>query len=235
MHPTLGAAWQDFGGTYAFFVGADSPMTQTFGLGMFEPVTADSLAAIEAFFTERGAATMHEVSPLAGVETYALLVERGYTPIELSTVLLQRLEPQAIPRSELVVRTIAPADHATWIDISVAGWSEDPAVAAIIRPLAEVNTRNRAMTHFLVERDGQPIATGSMGIHDGIALLAGASTIPSARGLGAQSLLLAARLAEAHRRGCELAMMVTAVGSASQRNAQRNGFQVVYTRAKWRR
>ena len=30
-------------------------------------------------------------------------------------------------------------------------------------------------------------------------------------------------------------MMVTAVGSQSQRNAERNGFRVAYTRTKWQR
>jgi hypothetical protein len=33
--------------------------------------------------------------------------------------------------------------------------------------------------------------------------------------------------------GCDLAMMVTLPGSDSQRNAERNGFQIAYTRMKW--
>ena len=74
----VGATWRDFGGTYAIFDGADSPMTQTFGLGVLGPSGEAELAAIEAFFAERGADTMHEVSPFAGVETIARLVERGY-------------------------------------------------------------------------------------------------------------------------------------------------------------
>jgi GNAT superfamily N-acetyltransferase len=125
-------------------------------------------------------------------------------------------------------------DLRAWVETSVTGWSEDPMVAGIIRSIAEIASANRAMVHFQVERDGAPIATASMGIHDGVALLAGASTIPSGRGLGAQGMLLAARLAEARRRGCEIAMMVTAPGSTSQRNAERRGFRVAYTRTKWR-
>jgi hypothetical protein len=34
--------------------------------------------------------------------------------------------------------------------------------------------------------------------------------------------------------GCDLAMMVAAAGSDSQRNAERKGFQIAYTRIKWR-
>jgi N-acetylglutamate synthase-like GNAT family acetyltransferase len=91
------------------------------------------------------------------------------------------------------------------------------------------------MMSYHVERDGEMIATASLGIHEGVALLAGASTIPSARQLGAQAALLAARLADARERGCTVAMMVTSPGSASQRNAERSGFRVAYTRTKWQR
>jgi hypothetical protein len=34
---------------------------------------------------------------------------------------------------------------------------------------------------------------------------------------------------------CDLAMMVAEPGSDSQRNAQRQGFLVAYTRIKWRK
>ncbi|TMQ09074.1 MAG: hypothetical protein E6J90_16085 [Deltaproteobacteria bacterium] len=234
-----GATWHDFDGTYAIFDTADSPLTQTFGLGLFAPATPDLMAAIETFFAQRGAAAMHEVSPLAGVETAALLADRGYRPIEFSTVLVQDLEPgTAAPvSSALRVRTIEPDDHGgcgTWIDTSIAGWSGELPDSTPLRAIAELAVSNRVMTHFLVEQDAAPIATASLGIHGGVALLAGASTVPAARGRGAQALLLAARLAEASRRGCELAMMVTAPGTASQRNAERRGFRVAYTRTKWR-
>lgn len=238
------AAWRDFDGTYAMFDGVDSPITQTFGLGMFAPVTADGLAAIEAFFDERGAATDHEVSPLAGVEALALLAARGYRPCELSTVLVQPIEPaagtdagDAPPAAGLTVRVCGEgeAERDRWAALSAAGWGETPEIAAAVTELARMAIRNPRALGFFVEADGEPIATGSLAIHEGVALLAGASTIPARRGRGAQALLLAARLAEARRHGCELAMMVAAPASTSQRNADRRGFRVAYTRTKWRR
>jgi GNAT superfamily N-acetyltransferase len=234
--PDAGATWHDFAGTYAIFDGVDSPLTQTFGLGLFEPATPEQLCDIEAFFKQRGAAVMHEVSPLAGIATFGLLAERGYLPIELSTVLVQRLAepaPLAAPPG-MRVRVVERHEREAWIETAVAGWSDDPQNARIIGAIAELAIANDAMLHFLVERDGAPIATGSLGIHAGVALLAGASTVPQARGRGAQTALLAARLAEARRGGCELAMMVTSPGSTSQRNAERRGFRVAYTRTKWR-
>ena len=38
----------------------------------------------------------------------------------------------------------------------------------------------------------------------------------------------------AFEHGCDLAMMVALAGSESQRNAERKGFRIAYTRTKWR-
>ena len=234
--PDVGATWQELDGTYAIFDGVESPLTQSFGLGLFAPVTPEALAALEAFFGDRGAPTMHEVSPLAGVATVDLLVARGYRPIELSTVLVQALAAHspAPPPAALRVRRMEPGDRTAWVEASIAGWSSEPGMERVIREIAESAADNTAMVHCLAERDGTVIATASLGIHAGVALLAGASTIPNGRGLGAQAALLAARLDEARQRGCELAMMVAAPGSTSQRNAERRGFRVAYSRTKWR-
>jgi beta-glucosidase-like glycosyl hydrolase len=72
-----------------------------------------------------------------------------------------------------------------------------------------------------------------MFVHDGVALLAGASTIPEWRHRGAQNALLAKRLVYAAHAGCDLAMMCAEPGGASQRNAERQGFRIAYTRVKW--
>ena len=90
--PTSGATWIQCAGAYAAFDGVDSPITQTFGLGLFEPLTAESLDTIERFFFDRGAAANHEVSPHSGVATLELLCSRGYKPIEISNVLCRPVE-----------------------------------------------------------------------------------------------------------------------------------------------
>jgi hypothetical protein len=134
----------------------------------------------------------------------------------------------------LLARECELAELDVWIETSVAGWSDTPEVARLIRSIARAASLNPLVINFVTERDGVAISTGSLVIHDRVALLAGASTIPSGRGLGAQGTLFAARLAAARRRGCDVAMMVASPGSTSQRNAERRGFRVVYTRTKWR-
>jgi hypothetical protein len=51
---------------------------------------------------------------------------------------------------------------------------------------------------------------------------------------GLQGALLQERMRYAAEHGCDLAMMVAEAGSNSQRNAERKGFRVAYTRLKWK-
>jgi hypothetical protein len=236
LEPEAGVAWRDFNGTHAFFDGRSSIQTQSIGLGMFRPATADALIELETFFEQRASTPQHEVSSLAGVETTALLVERGYRPVELNNVLVQPLQaPAEVTAPGLCVRICDSADGPRWIETACRGWSDDPEINPIIGSLARISQLNPLMTHFLVEREGVPIAAAALAIYEGVALLAGASTIPEGRRLGAQNVVLGARLREARHRGCDLAMMVATPGSASQRNAERRGFRIAYSRTKWLR
>jgi len=232
--PDFGARWIEVAGAYAMYDGPESPMTQTFGLGVFDAVSAEDLSRIEAFYFERGSSVHHELSPLAGVALVATLVQRGYQPIEQSTVLVQALADVTAPAVASRARIAAPDEIEAWVACSIAGWAAESGMAAQMEPIARLAFMNPAMTSFCVERDGALIATGSLGAHEGVALLAGASTEPAHRGAGAQAALLAARLEVARARGCDLALMCTEPGSTSQRNAERNGFRVAYTRTKWR-
>lgn len=238
VEPEVGACWIDVGGTYAMFDGRDSPLTQTFGLGLFDAVSAEHLDRLEHFFVVRGATTYHEVSPLAA-GALGVLHGRGYEPFEWSSVLYQSLRGLARPRSSdtapaLRVRLTDPSEHEAWARTASLGWSDTPELQAFMLAFGQVTAAASGMQAFVAEVDGAAIATAAMMRHADVAILAGASTVPSARGRGAQNALLAARLQAAADGGCEIAMVVTEPGGHSQRNAERNGFRVAYTRCKWR-
>ena len=237
--PEVGASWIEVAGTLAMFDGPQSPLTQTFGLGIVQTPTAADLAAIEAFFTERGVETHHEVSPLADPATFSLLVERRYQPFEFTSVMYMPVAAQipvaqAARRPALAVRRVRPEDADVYARTSADGWREF-GFADFMYDLQRANAASQAIDLFLAELDGRPIATAALVIQDGVALLAGASTIPDARGRGAQNALLAERLRYGAERGCDVAMIGALPGSGSQRNAERNGFRMAYTRIKWRR
>lgn len=234
LHPELGAAWIDVNGAYALFDGVHSPLTQTFGLGVFSTPEEDDLAQLEDFFASRGAAVSHEVSPLVAPETLDLLGSRGYRPIELTSILYRPIVATE-SASRITTRRIGDGEADLWSATAAEGWSEIPGLADFMNDLGRVTAGASGMHAFLAELDGRPIGTGAVAIHDGVALLAGASTIPSQRKQGAQKALLEARLRFAAAQGCDLAMMGAQPGSASQRNAERQGFRIAYTRIKWGR
>jgi GNAT superfamily N-acetyltransferase len=80
-------------------------------------------------------------------------------------------------------------------------------------------------------RGGVLSGGATMRICEGVAQLTGAATAPAHRRRGVQTALLAARLADAATAGCDVAVIVTQPGSKSQQNAQRQGFDLLYTRA----
>jgi len=235
ISPQSSAAWIECGGAFAVFDGVDSPCTQTFGLGLFEELTSATLDTIEAFFTDRGAPVLHEVSPFAGVAALHLLCARGYRPLELSSVLYQPIvEPAPIAATNVTVRVAAPHEAALWTEINTRAWSHDhPEYAAILTGLGAVTAAREHTVCFLAEVDNQPGAAAALCLHEGVALFAGAATVPELRRRGLQSALLRERMRYAFHHNCDLAMMAALPGSNSQRNAERSGFQVAYTRTKW--
>ncbi|WP_266364587.1 GNAT family N-acetyltransferase [Tellurirhabdus rosea] len=240
LQPDSGATWQEVAGAYAMFDGVGSPLTQTFGLGLFEAVTDEHLQQLEEFFGSRGAEVFHEISPLAGPSLLARLAERGYRPVEVSSVLFRPTElavaPSAHPDSGLRVRQTGRDEARLWARTAAEGWcSEAPDLVDFMLELGEISAGADQVFCFLAEKDGQPIAAGSLSLGEGVALLAGASTVPEGRKLGAQRALLEARLRFAAEQGYPLAMIATEPGSASQRNAERQGFRIAYTRTKWHR
>ena len=236
IYPGSGAEWMECGGAFAIFDGVDSPCTQTFGLGIFETLTTATLDKIENFFHKHGAPVFHEVSPFAGAEAFALLCARGYRPVELSNVLYQTVKEPVPDASNGITVRITCADEAKlWSDISARGWSHDhPEFAGFMLELGEVIAERKHTLCFLAEFDGTPGAAGALSIHEGIALFAGSATVPELRRRGLQAALLRERMRYAFAHGCDIAMMVALPGSNSQRNAERAGFQIAYTRTKWR-
>jgi len=237
VSPESGACWTEVAGALAMYDGAASPLTQTFCLGLFAETTPADLEHVEQFFKERGAPVFHEVSPLADAALTALLNERGYQPIEFTSVMFRPIRAGAglaQPRDESIrVRVVSADEQELWAETAARGWSEFAELSEFMLGLAEVSAKRSRALSFLAESEGQPVAAGTLSICEGVALLAGASTVPEWRKRGAQLALLDARLRHAAEQGCDIAMICTQPGSASQRNAERHGFRIAYTRAKW--
>ncbi len=238
IFPESGAEWTQISGAYAMFDGIQSPLTQTFGLGVFDEITDMELDRIEVFFKKHNAPVFHEVSPLADVSLLSLLNERGYQPIELTSVMFQPLAPDILPElsvnRKIKIRIIEKDEVNIWAKTSAEGWeTEMEGLRDFMFEFGQISAQCAGGYPFLAELETNPVASGMLFIYDDVAILAGASTIFEGRRQGAQAALLEARLRFAAEKGCTLAMMCAAPGSSSQRNAQKNGFRIAYTRTKW--
>jgi hypothetical protein len=203
---------------------------------MFDPVTPAHLDAIEAFFRQRGAPIFHEVSPLADGGLIQLLNDRAYQPFEFTSLMFRPIGGDVAPPDPAVnVRPIGPDEEERWARVAAAGWSDYAGLDSFMQEFGRISASSDGSRSYFAEIDGEPIATATLRLHDGVAFLAGASTTPGARRRGAQLALLNRRLRDAVEAGCDLAMMGALPGSGSQRNAERHGFRIAYTRIKWRK
>jgi len=237
LDPNSGAQWIEVAGAFAMFDGVRSPCTQTFGLGMVRLPSPSEMDTIELFFKQRGAPVMHEVCPCADKGLVEILAERRYRAIEFSNVMYLALksgrELPSTVNDRVQVRIAGKHEHDFWARTAAEGWREFTQIADLMRDLMRVSTEREDGVSFIAQWDGHAIAAGALSVHDGVALLAGASTIPEWRRRGAQRALLAARLQHALNAGCDVAMMCAEPGSISQRNAERHGFRIAYTRTKF--
>ena len=156
---------------------------------------------------------------------------------EMSNVMFLPLSEQASQLGErgssVCVRVVGKGEADLWARTSAEGWSEYKEFAHLMLDMGRIVAAAKGNILFLAELDGQVIGAGGLSIHDGVALFAGASTIPAWRRRGVQRALLEARFQYARAAGCDLAMMGAEPGSSSQRNAERQGFRIAYTRTKW--
>lgn len=230
-------------GGHAGFGGVDSPLTQAFGLGLNGPVTEPDLQAMEDFYRAHDAPINIETCPLADPSLLKLLNERGYRPIEYSNVLVRELtsdDSRAWPdRSDSTnkVRVRRPADDeaGSYSLLVMKGFFESAEIPPGLLEIFKSVFAAAGAYFFLAEIDGDSAGGGMMSIHQGVASFGGAGTLPEFRNRGVQTALLLARIALAAELGCDLAMVATSPGSGSQRNVERLGFRVVYTRTKFLR
>jgi GNAT superfamily N-acetyltransferase len=226
---SLGSATLAAGGGVAVFVGAESPLTHAVGVGLDGPVREAELAGIEAFFRSRGAPVSFDLSPLADPTLFEALGERGYRIAEFNNTLVRRLGTFEITLTPRVRRALSGEDD-LWAHTLGHGFFERAELTEEEMDIGRDLFRMPAAICYLAAVDAETAAGGALAIRDGLATLCADGVIPRFRRRGLQSELIAARLNEAAARGCDLATASTLPGSQSQRNYERLGFQVAYTK-----
>ena len=236
--PHSGAAVESIGGGSAIFAGKTSPITQAFCIGLYGPVSDAEMDRLEDFFHSRSAAVNIEHSPHADLSVAGHYAKRGYYPIEFSNTLFRPLDVTALPRDtsgseQLEIRPITSAEADLWTRTVCQGFAEQIAITPELLETVSCFVHSLIATCFLALVEGTPAGGAALGTHEGVAIVNGASTLPQYRNRGIQSALLRIRLAYAAEKGCDLAMTNTGPGTVSQRNVERQGFRVAYSRTKY--
>src|SRR6266702_5933739 len=228
-------------GGQATFAEAGSPFNKVAGLGFAGPPDDDALDEVERAFATRGAPVQVELSILADPAVGSLLTSRGYHLVSFENVLGLAIgaAPERIAPPGIEVRRSGDEELERWLEVVADGYAhaddegvpshEDFPREAIER--AERDFAAAGVIRYIALRDGVAAGGASFRVTDGIAQLTGAATAPAHRRRGIQTAFLAARLADAATAGCDVAVVTTQPGSKSQQNAQRRGFDLLYTRA----
>lgn len=228
-------------GGIASFAEADSPLNKVTGLGFTGLPTPADLDRIERAFAGCGAPVQVELATLADPAIGDLFTGRGYRLVGYENVLGRTLD-RAVDRPAapgIEVRPSGDDELDTWLDLvadavahpdtqGVPTHEEFPRdiVVNAMRDMAAAGVRRYAAL-----REGVIAGGASMRTAEGVAQLTGAATTPAHRRHGVQTALLAARLAEATTAGSDIAVVTTQPGSKSHQNVQRQGFDLLYTRA----
>ena len=227
-------------GGVATWCSPGSPLNKVAGLGFAGVPTAEQLAAVEAAYRERGEGVRVELTTLGDPGIGEALTRRGYHLAGFENVLGLAL-PAGIPAiAGIDIAPVEKEEAETWLDVLVTGFAapDEQGVASdeefpreVLAKAIEDLTASSGFRRYLARIGGAIVGGACLRIDGKVAQLSGAATLPAARRRGVQSALLAHRLEKAAAAGCEIAVVTTQPGSKSQQNVQRQGFELLYSRA----
>jgi GNAT superfamily N-acetyltransferase len=232
LRPDLDIELASIADGVAIFAGIGSPMSQTTGLGLRGPIAESDFEAIEDFYFRRKATARIIVCPLADDSLFETLNRRGYRLGEFESTLVRPLEdvPESSHSPAIKLTLIGAEDADRYAETVGPNFTADGVLSPEMREMMSVIFGTSCGMSVLAEVEGQGAGGGSLLMHEGVAMLAGAGTLPKFRNKGVHAALFDHRLILARETGCDLAVMGAKPGSTSQKNAERKGFLLVYTK-----
>jgi len=228
-------------GGLASFAAENSPFNKVVGLGFGGVPTTAELSEIERAYAACGAPVQVELPHLVDPEIGMVLTRRGYRLESFENVLGIAIDGayDAHPPDGIEIRPSGDDEFDAWLNVMADAvavpdtqgvpWREE--FPRDIYLAAERDAAAAGIARYVALREGGIAGGAGLRTAEGIAQFAGAATVPAHRRHGIQSALLTARLADAAAAGCDVGVITTQPASKSQQNAQRRGFDLLYTRA----
>ena len=232
--PDIGAAEEEICGGHMVFAGLGSPIGRATGVGFDQPLTPHDLDRIEEFYRKHKAPSQVDLTPLHSPQVFEMFKSRSYAIAELNNVLYRKLDPNEQfphPPQHCEIRRSPPEESETTGAIVESAFFPEGAPEAFRGLIAPLYQMENALA-FVATVAGKPVACGTGLIipEHRVFALCGAGTLREFRGRGLQTALLRARMKAAREAGCEYVVVVTQGGTVSQRNAERLGMRVAYSK-----
>lgn len=233
------------GGTVAFMSGAHW-LCGAIGCNLDSPLTPEGARHVFDYVASRGGRPRLDLTDQSGKAAFKAVAGAGFVLDHAERVLARDLaEPVHLPNVPgLSIERLNTQDHADVLRHArhtIAGFT--PAGQAMAE--GEIESAVRAQMHersrgFWAIIDGQSVATCGMEVVAiapepsaapvRVASLWGAVVAEPFRRRGIQRALIAHRLKQGVAEGCALAVIECEPGIPTERNAQRLGFALAYTR-----
>ncbi len=190
--------------------------------------TLAHLDAIEALYATHGLQPTFEVVPSRLTEELGFeLARRGYAMVEFHAGLA--CEPQLGVSSTLAVDEVTFDERIA--DLYLECWEESE--PELMKAGMVAWRANAYFRFFVAYVEGREAGVAILDLRGSTALLGSAGTLPRYRGRGVQAALIARRISEAARVGCDLLVGGAYFGTSSMRNQMRAGLSLAFTRGIW--
>ncbi|MFI6704647.1 GNAT family N-acetyltransferase [Streptomyces sp. NPDC050509] len=245
VREALGLGSLHAGSTRALAIRADPShfFNRAGGFGADSPITVDGLVRVCDFYRERGVSqgSLMIAPPLLPPDWADTAAKLGLAESSRFTKLGCDIEnlPTVTDRAALdpgwrvgVVEAHQAREWAT-VMMTTFGFTSPEMTEMAASCVGRANWRQ-----YAVWADERIVAVGSVFLNGECADMFGGATLPEARGRGAQSALLTARIRAATAEGCRWLVAETGVEgpgehNPSLRNMVRVGFEPLYERATW--
>ena len=233
---------EQVGGGWMTFGGKNSWANQACGLGMQEPVSDDDLDRFVDFYVSRGVEPRIEVCSYADKALLTGLAKRAFQLQEFENVFARRMQPNEDLRAthphgwpdNLEIFPVDPTNQRlveTYVEVSSSGFrKEGEPVTPQMSELIINSLQHEKTKAFLASLNGEVVGAGGMEAVPPTACLCGASVLKEARRQGIQTALVIRRLEHARDTGCQWGTITSQPGIPTERNAQRLGFFLAYSK-----
>lgn len=211
------------------------------GLGLERPFTEDDARDLIAFYDQHERAAEVQVTPYQHESLLGVLAERDFKLSSVEHVLARdsaKIERAPEADSQLEFVKIDPTDKTLmrrFADAHFAAFYGDEPVPDGARPILTRVIEHPRVALWLVERNGETVASGGLETFENSAVLICGGVLPAHRRQGIQQALIDYRVRAASELGCNYSLIASTAGGPTERNALRSNFQPAFTQLTMRK